>query len=1101
MTAPSMPNWYYQAFFNWTFDDEELRTRPAEMHVVRPYGTDAMIEYLWDTPVVRAWVRFAMVEGSDKLLMFGGYEPKREVKTSRLEFVCYPAFFPEPRQRAVTTALGTRRPGDSIQLDLEKEHWVLYEDTTEGRPGDGSAGMIIGTPDAFAAVTIPVGAYGINTTLELKPDARRWALALYDFPSLPDYRETREYFARLGDAEAEALERIAAGDLDQPLGEMPRDEKRVAAVLALGAEMFDRPSEIWRPSPEPLEFPWAHALPGAPIRTVLFCHRWRAWESMELARRLELDVDHLYFDSREELSNSRAWPYASTTGIGPIPYGVASVRANAMASRDDTELYMLAGLYSKAVPGVTRIKIMEQVSAGKGLLLSGAGRVLSDWPKEFFADPDPDLAARILSGLDWRSIPGLGDGEPGRVGDAPVRAWRYGRGRVVMLAVNLSHFSCFTPRNSVTEGIMGAMDRTLALAARAAMFAAGREPRCEIALSPGAGDAVAVSLEPAPPAGAQLRWRIQDDLERIIAAGELKQPGAAASIAPPPLPPGRRCWLDAAVYDARGETLGFSFIGLPAARGARVANLTVEPSTLTHELSVPWVKLPDGGDLKCSASVAGTPPDGASLHWQVSDVFGRVLAEADTPATARAQVTLSVGRPVTVCHMLDVTLRVGERTLDYARLRFTNPPPYPYDDFTGLMWTTASESPILLLTDRLCYEWGADMGDPANTVGADDERCARTFALRARSGLRIVPYATRVFGQADTDNVRKPCLHDPGYIASQIEYLSANARQAAPYAPAAYTLGDENALDRKGRGEPCYGPHTLTAFRDWLQGRYGNIAALNTAWGSDWKSFEEVVPPLIGEAAKLPGNWAAWFDHKTFMDESFTGTHDWMRETIREQDPGARVGWDGLLGYHWQAGYDFDRLTRNCDLNQVYVSQWIPGELVRSFARPDALIGKWGNRVANNEAGWTAYPWHCLFDGCNSAWWWTSWGCDYVPFNPDISQSKFGEWFFKALDEVRSGPGKLILHAERDDSGVAILYSQRDLFAAALARELVGEAGFTDDRGLLREHEAMLRGVTDAGAQFVYITEDDLVGGGLTPDRYHVLMLSLASSLSDEEVA
>jgi len=271
-------------------------------------------------------------------------------------------------------------------------------------------------------------------------------------------------------------------------------------------------------------------------------------------------------------------------------------------------------------------------------------------------------------------------------------------------------------------------------------------------------------------------------------------------------------------------------------------------------------------------------------------------------------------------------------------------------------------------------------------------------------------------------------------------------------------------------------------------------------WGTDLRSFDDATPPLIAEAVKLPGNWSAWFDHKVFMDQAFTGTHDWMRETIREQDADAKVGWDGTLRYHWQAGYDFQKLTANCDMNQVYVGRWIQGELVRSFAGNDALIGKWGNRVADNEAGWTAYPWHCLFDGCNSAWWWTSWGCDYVPFNPDVSQSKFGEWFFAALSDVNAGPGKLLVHAERDDSGVAVLYSQMDTFAAAMAARLAKASSFMDDTGLLTEHEALLKGVHDAGRQFVYVIGEDVVRGRITPETYPVLMLSLASCVSDELV-
>jgi len=77
MTEPSNPNWYWQAFMRWTFDGESLHTLPATMRVVRESGPDGMIEYSWDAPKARVWLRFAMVTGSDKLLATSELWPER----------------------------------------------------------------------------------------------------------------------------------------------------------------------------------------------------------------------------------------------------------------------------------------------------------------------------------------------------------------------------------------------------------------------------------------------------------------------------------------------------------------------------------------------------------------------------------------------------------------------------------------------------------------------------------------------------------------------------------------------------------------------------------------------------------------------------------------------------------------------------------------------------------------------------------------------------------------------------------------------------------------------------------------------------------------
>ncbi len=1109
MTEPSQPNWYYQAFFNWYFDDESICNRPATPTVVRAAGEDGMIEYTWETPNASVSIRFAMTSGSDKLLMLGSYEPKTDIKRSYLRLICYPSFFPEPRERAVTTAQGTWRPGDTVLLDLERERWVLYEDTSPGRSGQGSAGLVLGA-DAFSSVEIPVGAYGIVTTLELRPEARRFAIALYDFPSMPEYQMTREYFARLGDAEADALDAIAAADWDRPLPPMPVDEARAREILAVGEAMLDRPAELWRPNPEPLDFPWAADIPGEPLRTVIFCRRWEAWETMELARRLEMDARHMYWDDEDAISYPRAWPYASATGIGAIPFGVAMNQATALAADPDNDLILIAGLEARGVPAVVRGEVLRRVAAGAGLLLVGPRGWQGDWPEELFADEAPDLADRVLAGFDWESIPGLGPDEPGRLADTPVGAWRYGAGRVVLLNVRLSDFSALAPKTDIAEGILAGMDRWLGLCARAALVAAAREPACalELRVDEIAGGALPVSVDAAPQ-GARLRVRVQDDLGRAIDARELPLPLDGGALDVPVLPTSRAHVIDATVLDADGATVGIASAALPPAGGPAVTDVTIKPSRRTHELAPPWVDLPEGGELRCSA-IIDTPRrlDGAQVRWQVRDVFDRVLAEATGPVPpggGEVSATLTLTRPVTVCHLLEVSLRQGGEELDFRRLRFTMTVPYPYEDFTALMWTTVGGSPLLRLTDRMCYEWGADMCDPANTLRADDARAAREHAITAWSGMRLVPYVTRIFSERATDGVREPSLSDPEYLHSQREWLTVNARQAAPYQPAAYTLGDENYLYRGG-DEVGHHPAAITQFRAWLEDRYGTIAALNAAWDTDYPGFEAIEPMRLEEVVaratdeNAPASLAPWLDAKAFLDASFAETHRIFADAIRAQDPGAKVGWDGLLTWGWKAGYDFTDLTDGLELNQTYISQWLQGEMVRAFKQPGALTGKWGNRVADNEAGWNAFPWACLFKGDNSVWWWTSWGCDYVPFNPDLSQSKFGEWFFRAVAEVAHGPGRLLLHGERVNSPVAVLYSQRNMHAAVVAGQATPESAYAGDRQFLAEMQSILRGLQDCGYQPTCISAKELAAGIRARD-YRVLVLPYATCLSDEQVA
>lgn len=143
IAGPCMENWYNQGFFTWTFDGLNIKDYRATMRVVREYGQDAMVEYVWDTPKVRAIARFAVTSQSDKLLFFGRYEAKEDIKEVRLRLMAYPATFSKPWVRTLTTAARTLSEG-AAEIDLAKERWLLLEDVHPDRPGVGSAGLLLG---------------------------------------------------------------------------------------------------------------------------------------------------------------------------------------------------------------------------------------------------------------------------------------------------------------------------------------------------------------------------------------------------------------------------------------------------------------------------------------------------------------------------------------------------------------------------------------------------------------------------------------------------------------------------------------------------------------------------------------------------------------------------------------------------------------------------------------------------------------------------------------------------------------------------------------------------------------------------------------------
>lgn len=1103
LAGPSMENWYNQGFFQWTFDGFNINDYKAQVRVIREYGADAMVEYAWDTPKVKAVARFAITSQSDKLLFLGRYEPKEEISQVKLRLMAYPATFNKPRNRRLTTKLRTLSEG-TTQIDLENERWLLFEDVEPDRMGAGSAGLLLGDASAYASVSgSEIGGYAEYTDIVLKPGRRTFALGLYEYPSMPDYEATRDYFRRIGDAESDAIAVLAQADWDKPFPPLPVDEGRVARIRTADEESLNRPAEYWNPNPTRLDFPWAANLPGEPLGAALLVPRWSAFDTMELARRFEMDVRHQYFDTDTAITNAGRWHYRAQTGIGPLKTSLAMRNAVGICVDPNRDVIVVSTLMREALGPRLFQTIQGQVKTGKGLVITGRGDALAGWPDEMFVEEDSTLATTVMSYFPPNGIPSLREGGRGRLGAVPpLRCFRYGKGRIVVFQANIAAFCALLPLNSLKHGLDGADDRLLALHGLIWAAAANKPLPARIAFGEApppvkAGTEAELSIDVSGAGWDRVLVRIQDDTDVVHVLRDDLLDETGTHLRMPPLPAMHRYFVDAIALNKANECVALGGTVLEVAPDYRVVSLDLSPTQRIHEEAPPVVDMPEGGSLTVSAVVEPAPaPDVLRAVLEIQDCVDRVVARAIVPVAAdgRVEAAMDFPRPVVVPHRLDVQLLGGDVLMATTNLAFTAAVPYPYDDFTVLMWSYAGGDLTLRTENRLCYELGSDMMDLCHMRGYSDAGAAREYAVAAQSGQRMVPYVTRIAGTANEDHTLSPSLFDEAWIERQRASMEISCRQAAPYQPPAYTLGDENYLARD-RIEVDLSPENVAAFNQWLRTRYPDIAALNAVWKTSYASFDDIKRPmLLDEAAAQTASFAPWFDFRMFMDTAFADLHETFARFVRNEDPGAKVGWDGFLNYHWLAGYDFYKLTRTLELNQVYTTHPLQGELVRSFKRPDALTGEWGNAVADTEAGFSAINWHNLFRGHNSCWWWTSWGCDYIPFNPDMSISHMGKWFFDSAAEVKAGPGKLLLHGRRDDSGIAVLYNQADLFAAKLRETMPHDAPVTDWQANLK---GVMHALEDMGVQYSFVAAAEIETEPGRLDGYRVLVLPLATCMSD----
>jgi beta-galactosidase len=112
----------------------------------------------------------------------------------------------------------------------------------------------------------------------------------------------------------------------------------------------------------------------------------------------------------------------------------------------------------------------------------------------------------------------------------------------------------------------------------------------------------------------------------------------------------------------------------------------------------------------------------------------------------------------------------------------------------------------------------------------------------------------------------------------------------------------------------CYCDTSATAFRTWLRERYGDLAALNDAWGTAFWSqrytdWAEVLPPRATTATGNPGQA---LDFRRFCDDALLTLCTAERELLRQSTPDIPATTNFMAGmftgldyWRWAPALDF----------------------------------------------------------------------------------------------------------------------------------------------------------------------------------------------------
>jgi hypothetical protein len=712
-------------------------------------------------------------------------------------------------------------------------------------------------------------------------------------------------------------------------------------------------------------------------------------------------------------------------------------------------------------------------------------------------------------------------------GDYPVIAAKtYGKGRVVALGYTEEGFTPQSINPVETKVYWDYWEYQYSLLARSILWASGREPEVGINSLTAADSGLKLALRSNSPRRVEIEISGKNEfgqsfgsrrLSHDLAAGEnlIEIPGD--TLRPASGWPGGRQIFDVIVSDPQSQaTLNWG------------AATFQSPKRAMMTMAKPAVDVYKRGETLTAVLRAAGDFSGLQVRMKVSDDLGRLLGVITRPA--RGERTLAypladfLGKFALVTgELVDergtvidqvrakpvMVVQDARRPKEYTALvSFGGTKHYLQDAQMRMVRGVASDTG---------FTWGGDVDNslnvPRGTFGVywydrgptTPEGMAQAIAEYERKGdFETLGYLTKKELYKRTGDKkflqRTPSFNDPAFMKTVADIVRAAARNKARYNMDYYFVGDEGSLTSYGDAVDFdWSPGALAEFREWLQKEYGTLSELNKEWLTDFKNWNDVVPYTTEEARKS-GSFAPWADHRTFMEITFARAYQTARDAVVQGDLDAHIAVSGTQATNAYDGADWARLDRVIDdfLSYDGGNQW---DMHRSFAKPDAMIGFWtgygSHGLAVQNAIWTAAIHNVLHP--NIFWM-------YSFLDPDMTYSQSARDMGAAFQSLKfEGVGKLLMHAVRQQDGIAIHYSMPSVHGASILgyhkRSSDDDDEAPKETGLSfpRNRDGWVRTVKDLGLQFDFLSSEQIEHGGLTTDKYKVLILPLSLALSSAE--
>ena len=335
---------------------------------------------------------------------------------------------------------------------------------------------------------------------------------------------------------------------------------------------------------------------------------------------------------------------------------------------------------------------------------------------------------------------------------------------------------------------------------------------------------------------------------------------------------------------------------------------------------------------------------------------------------------------------------------------------------------------------------------------------------------------------------RKPCLSDPAVLEADKAEAGRIIDMLECLKPASYDCNDENSLTRWSAAfDFCFSEHCLAAFRGWLRTQYSSLEGLNGAWGTDFASWNDIVPDTTDEArarARRTGRraYGAWADHRTFMEKTYAGYFAAMRSVMDAKAPGLRFDMSGTQPPNGWTGMDMWLMSKVIDLPAAYDVENL-GEIIRSFNRP--CCHPWFGYGMTAEGG--------VFRLWNDAFRYLDFGLSFyhegLILMPDFTVPPQVRALVRELRDLREGGARLLRSLEGRKRAL-VHYSQASVHAAQI------EERYAD---FVAARDRAVRRLVETDTQFRFVSYEEIENGALEDAEVEILVLPHSAALSKKE--